>query len=129
MTVAVYCPDCGHRHDLKDHTYNNLLWQNEEVLCRVCGTELQSNVQSPVVAKPKTEDDHRPSSNEETQLSVEADKPRGGGSSGPLTFGIWYLSLWAFVTYSYGVEGFSFMATPFAILGVMWLLSKWAGED
>ena len=68
-------------------------------------------------------------SDEETEQSDEPEKPSSEFTDGTLTFIVMYLFAWVVATIYYGVKGFSFLATPCVLFGLIWLFDKLTGED
>ena len=126
MTVPINCFDCGHRHELQDHVYNNLLWDNQDVFCGKCGKKLRAGIQpkkTPIIPTNEkkeveaVEDVNLEATDQKNQTSTE-----GGGT---LLFCLWYVGFTAMATYTWGTAGLAFCLTPFLLFGIMYLLHKW----
>lgn len=127
MTVPINCFDCGHRHELQDHVYNNLLWDNQDVFCGKCGKKLRAGIQpkkTPIIpTNEKKEVEAVEDVNLQEEVPIKKTESLLDGDG--LFFVMLYLFAWVAGTFLYGSDGFSVGLVPFVLFGVGCLLHKW----
>ena len=126
MTVPINCFDCGHRHELQDHVYNNLLWDNQDVFCGKCGKKLRAGIQPKKTPIIPTNEKKEVEAVEDVNLEETDQKNQTStDGSGTLLFCLWCVGFTAMATYTWGTQGLAFCLTPFVLFGIGCLLSKW----
>jgi hypothetical protein len=121
IKVPVNCFHCGERHELEKHIWNNIFWDNQDVLCAKCGKKLSVKPPSKVATVLPQEYD---TTVYKTNVDDEPPQKKSDDNGGTFMFVVWYVFALVCAPIFFGVEGFAFVTAPIAVIGFGWLMYK-----